>query len=359
MQRLWWQWWLLLPYTFLSSALQAEGWESYLHWDALAYSETVTLSALMDGWQGGNHGGDNASLLSRAEAGIATERWKLGLLHRYDYQLHFTPQTATFFHQQKNGQLDDPTRIYQLDLDGAYFQATGLTASWVIAVNDQLQIEFSGDYLEGQDFRVIDLHATGTFAELDNWRSIEDLRFKEQYRYNDGLLERFGIPERETAAGKGYAFGIQLDWKQDCWNGYLALDDLFGKIYWKQAVITTLHMQSGMHNTWFPEFPDHGRQVVVEQSLPIYKRAGVGYQLTPQWSLYGDLQSTPHHNFYQIGSVWKVAEDVSIELQMAPVEQAFGAGVSTPWLTLSLMSDAAQFSEARYLSLNLFAGIEW
>ncbi|MBT3472348.1 MAG: hypothetical protein HOL04_01040 [Gammaproteobacteria bacterium] len=349
----------LLPLLFLTTLTYASEWRPYLSWDTLAYSESVPLAELINHWEGENRGGDTALIQNRAEIGVHNAEWQIGLLHRYDYYLSFTPESAEFYYQKQNGLLDDPARVYQLDLEGFHFEATGLMAAYTIPLAEGVKMGLRGEYLEGHNFRITDLHATGNLAVLENWRSIQDLRFRQEYRGHDALLERLGVPERSSADGKGGTFSVDFELEQGPWHGKFALDDLVGIIRWNRAVVTTLHMEQGGHNTWFPVFPDNGRIMEISQQLPLQIRGEVDYQVAPQWSAHGRWRSIRDHDFYQIGLSWKPRTWFETGLMVEPVVGAVGVEVEMPWTTVALTSDATQLSNARYLSVGVRLNVDW
>ena len=356
----WGRAWLGTLLLFHAGNAIAEDWKLYADMDLLTYSELVPVEAVINDWRGENRGGETALSLIRLESGLSGEDWRVGVLYRNDYHLSFTPETAAFFHNKKLGLPFVPTQVYHLDLNGFHFEATGVTASYSIPLWERLQLTLQGELLEGRKLRELDAHASGTFAELNNWRDIFDLRFAQNYTEYDPLLGKLGVPDQTSPPdGRGYSFGASMEWMDEPWKFQLAVDDGIGKIEWNRAHKTTLHMVTGKHNTWFPQFPDYAREVNVVQRLPVQFRGGANYQLAPEWLITGRWRRTRDHDFVYGGVEWSPTSTLKLGVELEPLIGAAAVALKNSWMKIRVASDDVQWKDAHYLALQASVSYTW
>ena len=339
--------------------LVAATWGNYLELDSLFYSEAVPIHGLLNDWDGENRVGEHAVSLIHVESGVSTGNWQLGLFYRNEYHLRFTPETARFYQDKQLGVPSVSGKIYQLGLHGIQYEVTGLRAGFQFPLNEFFDLTIRGDYLEGQSLRLLDLQASGNLATLSSWRDIHDLQFQQSYSGQDALLDKLGVPEGRQSDGIGYALGLGLSYDQGLLSFQADVDNWLGRIYWDQALKTTLEMQDGTHGTWFPVFPDYGRLGRLTQQLPIEVKIAGQWQTTLDWALTVRTRITKGHQFNWLGVEWNRDSAIRLRGELEPIAKAVGINFEMPWGEIGVSSDNINWRDAHYLALQAQFQFYW
>lgn len=205
---------------------------SYTEVEVFSYSQPVPVKAALNDWLGPFYGGSTALLYSRVEAGVAGQHWRFGLLSRMDYQLHFSPDAAEFYHRVSNKQALDAGRTYAIEVESKHFFGNGLRLGYLFTPQPGLTLELGMSYLQGQRLTTGTLSGTATATKAGDY----EFNLAADYFYSRDVLFR-----RETAApdGQGYSADLRVQWQASPrLSTQLTVTDLIGRIYWQDAPYT-------------------------------------------------------------------------------------------------------------------------
>ena len=218
-------------------------WRPYFISEVFARSEPNSVMDAIGNWKGDYQSGERQYLVSRFEAGVKTEHWGLGLQHRWDYGLSFSPDAAEFYGAVRNDKALDSGRVYDVDLKANVIESSGLRFSRHDLLLPTLKTEFGLTLLRSHYMIDGSLtgQATATGDKAYTYTAWAD------YAYTDDVL--FG---REVGPQTGYGFSLDahIDWQfQPQWRMDLQLRDLPGWVWWDDLPYTQATAQSQRTHT--------------------------------------------------------------------------------------------------------------
>lgn len=220
---------------------QADGFFSRA--ESFSYSSANTLTALMRGDLLGPppKGGTEALLRNSIEFGYRWKRFELSLIHRNDYNLYFSQESAEFAYLNKNRGVIPLEKLYSVDVEANQYQLTGAKLGYTFAFSNDFEVfgyyglyhasEVVAGYLgkdpNGEGGEV------GFKLVFDGEKNVRDLEGNVYANYvytDDPLFQR----EVSEPSGIGYSVDIGFRWHL---LPNLMLDvgfyDLLGEIYWE------------------------------------------------------------------------------------------------------------------------------
>ncbi|AMX03587.1 hypothetical protein [Microbulbifer thermotolerans] len=229
----------------------------------------MSVDSILHDWNGRLYSGELAWSRNRFELSYRDQVWSLAYVQRYDYQLHFNDATADLYYREEND-LPLPGGAVRVKLDVWHLYADGVKFAYRWAWENGLLIEPAVTLLRPLDFQDGSLR-----GELQPGSGLLSGTADLNYRYTeDRLLEhRF-----EQPSGTGATLDLTLSWKSEVRELKLQLQDLYGRVDWKDAPYTL-----GSINT-----VDRGKPAKVElepafsgvrgeenyrQKMPVYARA--------------------------------------------------------------------------------------
>ncbi len=338
----WWQ--PLCLWALLALLPPAAPAGAYVHVDSFTWSEPVSIRAALNDWQGAFRGGEEQFTYDWLEAGVTRGAWGVGLLYRYDYALRFSPDTAEFYHRDRNDLPVDPERRWDLRLSAQHFVARGLRLSTARRARPGLRWRAGLSLLQADD--LIDGHIRGTDrqARVDYFYS-EDALFHRQVAPPDGL---------------GLSLDLAVDWQA---TARLALHgeavDLPGAIWWRDAPFTDVTANADRRVEETDGIPALAPLVSGREGLRRRWRQGLSPRalLRADYRLRGGLGARLALRRMNgrwrggLGARW-AAGDGRLSLDWWPALGLWQAGWSSPRVTLALGADRAD-DEAHALRLRL------
>ncbi|MGB6141893.1 MAG: hypothetical protein WBG55_16350, partial [Pseudoalteromonas rhizosphaerae] len=103
----------------------AEQFQVFTTFDSEVYTEAQPVTAFIDDFDAPLTSGDSAFTYNVFEFGVGYGNFKVGYQSRFDYVLSFDPDTAVYFHTEKND-LPFEDRNYVYYLDGKQSTTNGL-----------------------------------------------------------------------------------------------------------------------------------------------------------------------------------------------------------------------------------------
>jgi hypothetical protein len=136
--------------------------ETSLNVDANLYSEPLPIHAFTDNWRGAPlESGKTAFAQGKMELKQQQATLQYSLVWRYDYLLHFTPDTAKLYYQIQNELPLDSNAQYNLLIKASFLESQGFRFGKVLELNPDWQFTSGVTLLRGQHFLQGDFSGLG------------------------------------------------------------------------------------------------------------------------------------------------------------------------------------------------------
>lgn len=219
----------------------AEKIRPYVNSEIFLQSEPITLGGAFDDWKSGEYQGGELQYGSIwLESGVKRGDLSLGLLHRQEYIAKFSSDTADYYYDSQQHQLD-AGRNYKIDLETQSFKAKGLRLQKQFDINERIQISVGGSLLNARGLQNGTLSG---FSTAESSGKDQNYQANLDYYYDqDRLLDR---PNVNEPSGKGYALDAKIRWQPTKeWDFDIVLKDVVGEISWDDAPYTKAILNSG------------------------------------------------------------------------------------------------------------------
>ena len=173
------------------------------------------------------------------ESGVKKGDTSIGLLYRQEYRTEFTKDTADYYYDSQQHQLE-PNRKYQLNLETHSFNAKGMRLQQKFTPVENLEINLGGSVL--QSYALQDGKLIGNSTANANGKDQNYTGNIEYYYDQDRLFDR---PDVNAPRGKGYSVDANVNWEiSDHWEADVIIRDLLGELYWDKAPYTNAKIDS-------------------------------------------------------------------------------------------------------------------
>lgn len=327
----------------------------YIETESIAVSESVDLESLLDGFQGDRLDASGQRIFSHNEVAIgakatkwATE-WDAAVVGRYDYFADYSTDTAALVFAYANS-FDPAPGNYDVDLSLREIQSTGLRFGASSKLSEQFEI---GSRIFLFQSRMLTNGRLNGSISLDQ-NALVSGQADLDYFYQEDLLFN-----REVNAPKGQGISTDIFAR---WNATprlavnVELEDVWSMIEWNDAPRTVATADT---NT--ARFDPDGLLVVnpvlqsqttfedFRQEFHIRSTLRADYRTSDRWSISqtvfntGDLWLVPTRVEYSLNESWTLSAETEW------LNQAFGIGIASEWLSLALTSDSIDISSSQYL----------
>ena len=357
----------LLPFIFLSflssfSYAEAEKRliQPYFIIDSFSYSETVSLLSTSKGWKGDDfQSGENQWTWNWVEVGVQYQHWAIGILQRYDYNIHFSKDAAELFWLTKNKQDLLEGKKYDLKLQAHVLHSSGIRFSYFNQLNDAFNFRFGIAYLQA-DY-MFDTKVTGDATVLGS--SDYDFQADLDYHYTEDLLfdRVFEAPK-----GKGFAIDFEFDYAlTDSTHWQFQVRDLMTRIYWKQSPYTL-----GTSSSDRKVYDDEGYVSIVPVLKGVEGTNNVYIQtLKPRWYSkfsqhievdYSAILQVRHQYqtaLYSVGGMYELHSDSRLSVHYWPINKAFEVNWEYHKISLAMTMTDLELSKTKNLWLSVSYGL--
>jgi len=344
---------VLVLYFYHASIFAASDNAFAYRFSSFSYSEAVSIHDVLNQWGGNFYGGSKAYTYNLSSAELYHGNYRVSLIHRYDYEMAFSRDTAEFYYITDNHLGLQSGRTYQLNLKVKQHYSRGLQLNYLYQARHDLSLNFGLGYLQGM--KLSDGQLSGYTRVLSN--SDYDFQFDLAYYYSkDALLERRVEPPK----GNGFASDIDLDWRPTPnWRVDASIKDLYSRIYWLKTPVTTGRASSDVKRY------DENGYVIFEPALSgveskkfFVQKLSTRYYLTTAYQLNnfqinGEVVIFPLQTIYTLGATfdgkgqWKYTA-----AYLAPVN-AIRLGIAHRVFALFMTADHLPASESNTLALLL------
>lgn len=226
---------LFVAFLILASApirADAQGWSPYVRIESMTYSQPNSIKSALQEWRGPFSGGTRQWTFNTIESGVETHDWSLGVFYRKDYDLRFSRGTAEAYYLLKNKYPLPIGKHYLLDLSASSFAAKGIRGTWRIEPTDQMKLRLGLSLFTASALIDGALNGDGTALTENSYRydAAVDYHYSRDYLFKRDVNPPSGI-------GASLDFGFTAD-IQPWLRVRGRVDDLLGRIWWKQAPYT-------------------------------------------------------------------------------------------------------------------------
>lgn len=232
----------LAPALLIIPSLEAQTEQGYFtRAESFSHSAANPLNALLNVLIGpAPDNGDYALSRNSIEFGYRYERFELSLIHRNDYNLYFSPESAEFAYLNQNAQQIPPDRRYEVDVEANQYQLTGVKGGYhwplsdTFALYGNLALYHATEAVYGHLGK--DENGEGGYIGISQVtvngqpQRILDGELHADYYYTDDPLFQRAV---NAPSGKGYSVDIGFRW-QVLPNLTVEAEfaDLLGEIRW-------------------------------------------------------------------------------------------------------------------------------
>ena len=335
---------LLLSALGLPARLQAA--ELYSAVSVHSSSEPVPVYDMVNGWGGDVRSGRYAWADGRVQLGFAAQGWDFALERRWHYDFRFSKDMAEFYASLERG--DARPGDYALALQAKALQMRG----WRVGYDFHWQrwrLQPILSVYRVDQYQIGDLHGVATLSTVNSASVLLDYHFDD-----DKLLAWPTAPED----GRGFSADFNLAYDGLRWQLELQLQDLWSRMELPAAAFTRGCINLGgaenpvcssgnaaAGNSGYADYHTHLQYS--GQLRAVYTDLGV--QLTAFW-----------HDRYQRISAQKNWRTAVGELGLSAHSTAqLGLHWSSNWHQLALVTDQADWQQARHLQLQLALRYPW
>ncbi len=210
---------------------QENNWSTFTSIKSYSYSDIAPIDQVIHNLEGNTiHDGDFAYTENKFEIGFLNDNWVFSYIHRYDYFLEFTPDTAHLLYQKNNNSAITQEQ-YDVFLYANFLESNGFTLKRKNKFSDNFSIDLALSYLNG--IRTKDGYISGNAAAtVDEYSASLYL----DYIYSeDTILKR--KPEKNSA--HGFTVDFTVKWQPTPeWKVRLSGRDVISRIYWNDMTFT-------------------------------------------------------------------------------------------------------------------------
>ena len=309
-------------------------------------SEPVPVYDMVNGWGDDVRSGRYAWADGRVQLGFAAQGWDFALERRWHYDFRFSKDVVAFYASLERGEARPGD--YALALHAKALQMRGWRAGYEFHWQRwRLQPIFSVYQID--QYQIGELHGVATLSAVNSASVLLDYHFDD-----DKLLAWPTAPE----VGRGFSADLNLAYDGLRWQFELQLQDLWSRIDLPVAAFTR-----GCINLGGAENPvcSSGNAVAGNSGYADYRTelhysgqlravdTDLGLQFTAFW-----------HDRYQRVSVQKDWRTAVGELGLSAHSTAqIGVHWRSRWHQLALISDKADWQQARHLQLQLALRYPW
>lgn len=326
----------------------------YMVLDSFSYSEPYSIYNAVNGGQEPFVRGDSALTHDWAEIGASYNKFSVGYLNRYDYDLRFSEDTAEFYHLINNRKPLPQGREYDLSLSVKHYRTEGIRVSHTFEPLESLQFNVGLSYLKG--ITLTDGSAQGNAAILD--QGDYDFRFNVDYYYSqDQLFER----KVQQPQGQGYSLDFAFDWgispKVDL---SMRAVDVIGQINWQDAPNTQATASSAVKQydsngylIYQPVLSGYESNSDYTQRLKPQIKALLAYQWSPDFAALGQAYRFYYDNFYQLGLRYALSASVDLRTLYMFETDAVSLGLDAKYFNFLITSDSFNIDKAHTFALSI------
>ena len=345
---------LITPLSHAEDKLQI-----FTTFDSEVYTEAQPVKAFIDDFDAPLTSGDSAFTYNVFEFGVGYGNFKVGYQSRFDYVLSFDPDTAVYFHTEKND-LPFEDRNYVYYLDGKQSTTNGLFVSYDFKFldSDALTITPKLTVFASTHFQDINVEGTVYSDEIQGALTVDS------YFSKDILFKRF-TPD-ENPSGLGYSVDLAVNWKinQDLTIGLLAQDLLY----------ETEYKKSGFANGYTTELPftenddgdiateptirlatsEYGNEVTHKFDMPVRVKVYADYRINDLFSSELMVKQFDQDTFSQLKARmhfwdhWAVIGGYEIK------SEAFLLGIENDYFGFNIQTDNLDIDKAYYANVNWY-----
>jgi len=324
----------------------------YLSFQSFSHSEPIAIKAIVEDWDGRQYSGNTALSYNRAEIGISWDKWRIGLVQRYDNYYEFSSSTAELIHSIKNQNVLTPGEQYQLKLSANTLEASGLRFSYQDLIGG-VNYDLAVSYLQGKRFINGSLSGDADVVSEKDYDFLFDVDY---YYYRDKLFDR-KVAEPD---GQGYAIDFKINWQAGSqWQVELEAVDILARMYWKNAPRTI-----AVANSSTKEFDENGfviyRPVIFgletnqdfTQKTPrkIFIRSS--YEYENKYPVLFEYQDYKIKRFYSLGYRYIIGNMTKIDFLYNFTAKALKFHYEGDWYLFELIVDEIDIKKARTFGVN-------
>lgn len=355
---------IFLSFSFLSAFSHADSEKKtiqpYFIIDSFSYSETVSLLSTLKGWKGGNfQSGESQWTWNWVEVGVQYQHWAIGIIQRYDYNLHFSKDAAELFWLTKNKQTLLQGKQYNIKLQAHALHSSGIRFSYFNQLNDAFNFRFGIAYLQADYMFDTKIAGDATVLGSSDYNFQADL----DYHYTQDLLFDRVV---EVPQGKGFAVDFELYYAlTDSTHWQFQVRDLITRIYWQQSPYT-----QGSSSSDRKVYDDEGYVSIVPVLKGVEGKNNVYVQtLDPRWyskvSQHLDVDYSAilqvryqyQKALYSVGGMYELHSDSRLGIHYWPINKALEVNWEYHKISLTMGVTDIDFSETKNLWLSVSYGL--
>ncbi len=326
----------------------------FTDFDVSGYAENNQIYPLIKGNKGKYLTSEHAYTLNQAEVGTRIGEFSFSLFSRYEWYLHFTPDTMQLYGESVNGLDMQAGKVYDVDLNVEHIVSNGIKLGWSHDWNTQFSSYISVSYLEGRELMSGRLYGHVQHLQGQDYSGQLNLN----YTYSeDVLLDRKVEGQRSHF---GYSTDLGVNWMPtEQWLVSVWAQDLFNAIEWKHAPRTRAKADTAtsetdsngfvsirptvVGNEDFSKFTQHLPTKYHSRFSYLFDNKAVGVK-----SLYVD-------DLWLVDIEWFARWSEYLSTQLTYNLQSDAIGMKAQWrgITLGLSSDSLDYQDAEQLNINL------
>ncbi|MDE2421034.1 MAG: hypothetical protein KGO49_07635 [Gammaproteobacteria bacterium] len=333
--------------------------------DADLYSAPLPIHTFTDHWRGAPlENGKTAFAQGKMELKQQQDTLQYSLVWRYDYLLHFTPDTAKLYYQIQNNLPLDTASQYDLLIKASFLESQGFRFGKIWELNPNWHLNAGFTILRGQHFLQGDFSGDGQTNTNNAQQALNNVNYLQagiNYYYDKPVLKEKTLgwnPANPT--GYGAALDVALsglitpEIKLD-----LSVENI-GKMWWQKAPNTTYSMTYNINT--LPHFNIDGQlsdDRSFTQPLPYQFNGALAYQPIQQpWSTSLSVNGNQLIQLWQLNTYhdfWNQKFGFHIE----PQTKTYGLSIGNKNYGLRYMTDDLNTNKAHRLSLSLYGIYQW
>lgn len=321
---------------------------------SFSHSEPIAINSLINNWDTTYYkNGDKALSLNQIELGFKHKQWDVSILHRQDYLLSFSPDTADFIYRIENKLPLNEEKTYNLKLKANNFAASGLKLAYQQQLS-RFSWQASLSYLQAHELTDGHLQGYATNSGDNDY----DFNFNIDYYYDRDVF--FDRQIEQSVLGHGYALDLIIESQlSDSWHARLETKDLLAQIYWQDTPRT-----QAIGSSATKRYDDDGYVIFDPvasglesnkdhiQTLSTKASVEATYQLNENQSWLFHYNHYAIKNFYGLShqyrqgkSLYQIGYDLSAK--------AWKLAYQSDLIQLGLISDKLDWQKARTFGINL------
>lgn len=285
--------------------------------------------------------------------GYAWSNYSIAMVERYDYTLHFNPDSLKLAYLSENDLPVEENHLYQVDVDISHTKSKGLRFGLNLPTFYDIKTEIFTSILRGN--YVLDGTATGTITTGIN-NSYQGDVFVDYHYSEDLLLNR----KVNAPHSWGIAMDLKLSGKINRVQWQYQVKDAFTRWFWKSAPYTLANISSDTVN--FDENGFIDTRPVAEgiltkhfyrQRLPARHALKAEVSLNHAFGVQSRVRYTDQNYFTEVGFSYLFANQIKIIMLSDIEHSAWCTEVQHKNITLSVQLDNKEWKEASTMRLYL------